>query len=48
MERRKPQRVLDRLGQAIVAGRYAAGAKLPTEDDLARKLGVAGHRCARG
>ena len=40
MERRKPERVLDRLGQAIVAGRYAAGAKLPTEDDLARKLGV--------
>lgn len=40
MERRKPERVLDRLGLAIVAGRYAAGAKLPTEDDLARKLGV--------
>src|SRR5688572_11272002 len=40
MERGKPERVLDRLGQAIVAGRYAAGAKLPTEDDLARKLGV--------
>jgi DNA-binding FadR family transcriptional regulator len=40
MERRKPERVLDRLGHAIVAGRYAAGAKLPTEDDLARKLGV--------
>jgi len=40
MEKGKPERVLDRLGQAIVAGRYAAGAKLPTEDDLARKLGV--------
>jgi DNA-binding FadR family transcriptional regulator len=40
MERRKPERVLDRLGHAIVAGHYAAGAKLPTEDDLARKLGV--------
>ncbi|HEV3011082.1 MAG TPA: FadR/GntR family transcriptional regulator [Burkholderiales bacterium] len=36
----KGERVLDRLGQAIVAGRYAAGAKLPTEDELARKLGV--------
>ena len=40
MERGKAERVLDRLGQAIVAGRYAAGAKLPTEDDLARKLGI--------
>ena len=36
----KGDRVLDRLGLAIVAGRYAAGDKLPTEDDLARKLGV--------
>ena len=40
MEKGKPQRVLDRLGQAIVAGRYAAGDKLPTEDDLARRLRV--------
>jgi DNA-binding FadR family transcriptional regulator len=38
--RGKGERVLDRLGQAIVAGRYAAGAKLPTEDDLARRLRV--------
>lgn len=38
--RGKAERVLDRLGQAIVGGRYAAGDKLPTEDDLARKLGV--------
>ena len=36
----KSDRVLDRLGQAIVAGRYAPGAKLPTEDDLARRLRV--------
>lgn len=36
----KADRVLNRLGQEIVAGRYAAGDKLPTEDDLARKLGV--------
>jgi GntR family galactonate operon transcriptional repressor len=36
----KVGRVLDRLGQAIVAGRYAAGDKLPTEDALARQLGV--------
>lgn len=40
MERGKPERVLDRLGQAIVAGRYAAGDKLPTEDDLARRLRI--------
>jgi GntR family transcriptional regulator, galactonate operon transcriptional repressor len=38
--RGKGERVLDRLGQAIVAGRYAAGAKLPTEDELARRFGV--------
>jgi DNA-binding FadR family transcriptional regulator len=38
--RGKADRVLDRLGQAIVAGRYAAGDRLPTEDELARKLGV--------
>jgi len=38
--RGKGERVLDRLGLAIVAGRYAAGDKLPTEDDLARKLGI--------
>jgi GntR family transcriptional regulator, galactonate operon transcriptional repressor len=36
----KVDRVLDRLGQAIIAGRYAAGDKLPTEDELARQLGV--------
>jgi DNA-binding FadR family transcriptional regulator len=33
----KVDRVLDRLGQAIIAGRYAAGDKLPTEDELARQ-----------
>src|SRR5919109_3136745 len=38
--RGKADQVLDRLGQAIVGGRYAAGDKLPTEDELARKLGV--------
>ena len=38
--RGKADRVLDRLGQAIVGGRYAAGDKLPTEDELARKLRV--------
>lgn len=38
--RGKGERVLDRLGQAIVAGRYAAGDKLPNEDELARKLRV--------
>jgi GntR family galactonate operon transcriptional repressor len=40
MERGKGERVLDRLGQQIVAGRYAPGDKLPTEDDLARRLRV--------
>ena len=40
MERGKAERVLDRLGQAIVAGRYAAGERLPTEDELARKLRI--------
>jgi GntR family transcriptional regulator, galactonate operon transcriptional repressor len=38
--RGKADRVLDRLGLAIVGGRYAAGDKLPTEDELARKLRV--------
>lgn len=38
--RGKGERVLDRLGQAIVAGRYAAGEKLPTEDELAHRLRV--------
>jgi GntR family galactonate operon transcriptional repressor len=32
--------VLDRLGLAIVGGRYSAGDKLPTEDELARKFGI--------
>ena len=32
--------MLDRLGRAIVGGRYAAGDRLPTEDELARKFGV--------
>lgn len=36
----KADGVLDKLGQAIVAGRYLPGAKLPTEDELARKLKV--------
>src|SRR5688500_14543767 len=40
MERGKGERVLDRLGEQIVAGRYAPGDKLPTEDDLARRLRV--------
>src|SRR5687767_8515982 len=38
--RGKADRVLDRLGRAIVGGRYAAGDRLPTEDELARKFGV--------
>jgi DNA-binding FadR family transcriptional regulator len=38
--RGKADRVLDRLGLAIVGGRYAAGDRLPTEDELARRLGV--------
>jgi DNA-binding FadR family transcriptional regulator len=38
--RGRPDRILDRLGLAIVGGRYAAGERLPTEDELARKLGV--------
>jgi len=38
--RGKADRVLDRLGLAIVGGRYAAGDRLPTEDELARKFGV--------
>ena len=40
MEGAKSERVLDRLGRAIVAGRYAPGDRLPSEDELARKLGV--------
>lgn len=36
----KSERVLDRLGLAIVAGRYGPGDRLPAEDELARKLGV--------
>lgn len=40
MERGKSERVLHRLGQAIVAGRYAAGDRLPTEDELARRLKI--------
>lgn len=36
----KAEGVLDKLGQRIVAGRYAPGARLPTEDDLARQLGI--------
>jgi DNA-binding FadR family transcriptional regulator len=36
----KADSVLDKLGGAIVAGRYAPGDRLPTEDDLARKLKI--------
>lgn len=36
----KADTVLDKLGLAIVAGRYLAGDRLPTEDELARKLRV--------
>jgi DNA-binding FadR family transcriptional regulator len=36
----KAGRIVDRLGLAIVAGRYGAGDRLPTEDELARKFGV--------
>lgn len=36
----KAEGVLDKLGQRIVAGRYAAGARLPTEDELARQLRI--------
>jgi GntR family galactonate operon transcriptional repressor len=36
----KADTVLDKLGHAIVAGRYASGQRLPTEDELARKLKV--------
>lgn len=36
----KAEGVVDKLGQRIVAGRYAAGARLPTEDELARQLRI--------
>ena len=36
----KADTVLDKLGHAIVGGRYASGERLPTEDELARKLKV--------
>jgi GntR family galactonate operon transcriptional repressor len=36
----KADTVLDQLGHAIVGGRYASGERLPTEDELARKLKV--------
>jgi GntR family transcriptional regulator, galactonate operon transcriptional repressor len=36
----KADTVLDQLGHAIVGGRYATGERLPTEDELARKLKV--------
>lgn len=37
---RKYQRVLDQLERDIHAGNYAVGAKLPSEADLVRRLGV--------
>jgi GntR family galactonate operon transcriptional repressor len=37
---RKADGVLDKLGQRIVTGRYAAGERLPTEEELTRELGV--------
>ena len=37
---RKADGVLDELGGGIVAGRYLAGERLPTEDELARKLKI--------
>jgi DNA-binding FadR family transcriptional regulator len=36
----KAEGVLDKLGRRIVAGRYAAGSRLPTEDELAHRLGI--------
>lgn len=38
--RRKADGVLDRLGLRIVAGRYPAGSRLPTEAELASRLGI--------
>ncbi len=38
--RRKADGVLDALGPQIVAGRHAEGQRLPTEEELARRLGV--------
>ena len=37
---RKADGVLDKLGQRVVTGRYAAGERLPTEEALTRELGV--------
>jgi GntR family galactonate operon transcriptional repressor len=37
---RKSDAVLDKIGLAIVSGRYLPGDRLPTEDELARKLRV--------
>lgn len=37
---RKSDTVLDKIGLAIVGGRYLPGDRLPTEDELARKLRV--------
>jgi DNA-binding FadR family transcriptional regulator len=32
--------VLDRLGQQVVAGRFGPGGRVPTEEELVRKLGI--------
>ena len=38
--RRKADAVLAELGQGVVTGRYAAGQRLPTEEELTHELGV--------
>jgi GntR family galactonate operon transcriptional repressor len=38
--RRKADGVLDRIGQQIVSGQVASGDRLPTEMELARRLGI--------
>ncbi len=37
---RKADGILDQLGQKVVSGQYGAGRRLPTEAELARRLGV--------
>jgi DNA-binding FadR family transcriptional regulator len=40
MARSKADGVLDRIGQQVVAGRFPPGQRVPTEEELVRKLGI--------
>jgi DNA-binding FadR family transcriptional regulator len=39
--------VMDRITDAIIAGQYKPGDKIPTEEKLSAALGVARNPCAR-